>query len=137
MVISTHATYGMLSARFARTGTLGSGVLGMLSHLALDSIPHQDYNYRQHHGLYTALDFALAHFLILQFAQSKQERVAGILGYGVDPTVMLLRKTDLHWPVLLHDQCHAQKSLSKKQSLLLQSTMVAAALGLLWFLPRR
>jgi hypothetical protein len=44
MILSVHATFGAAVASLVPTHPVGGFVLGFLSHLAIDAIPHRDYD---------------------------------------------------------------------------------------------
>ena len=86
MIATPHALAGAFASRFARTprGALAAGVI---SHLALDRIPHTDYRLSNRKALFA--DLAVASFLTTVLARRHRLAAAGAFG-GVLPDLAMV-----------------------------------------------
>ncbi len=86
MIATPHALAGAFASRFARTprGALAAGVI---SHLALDRIPHTDYGLDNRKALFA--DLAVASLVTTALARRHRLAAAGALG-GVLPDVAMV-----------------------------------------------
>ncbi len=104
MIATPHALAGAFAARFARTprGALAAGVI---SHLALDRIPHTDYRLNNRKALLA--DLAAASALTAALARRHRLAAAGAFG-GVLPDLMAVTelRTGLRITQPLHHANH-------------------------------
>jgi len=104
MVVTPHALAGAFASRLARSprGALAAGVI---SHLALDRIPHTDYRLGNRKAL--LLDLAAATILSTALARRRGLSAAGAFG-GVLPDLMMVAelRTGLRVTLPLHHANH-------------------------------
>ncbi len=104
MVATPHALAGAFASRFARTprGALAAGVM---SHLALDRIPHTDYGLDNRRAMFA--DLAAATVVSAALARRHRLAAAGALG-GVLPDLMMVAelRTGLRVTLPLHHANH-------------------------------
>jgi hypothetical protein len=104
VIATPHALAGAFAARFARTprGALAAGVI---SHLALDRIPHTDYRLDNRKAL--CLDLAVASALTAVLARRRRLAAAGAFG-GVLPDLAMAAelRTGLRLTLPLHHANH-------------------------------
>ena len=104
MIATPHALAGAFAARFARTprGALAAGVI---SHLALDRIPHTDYRLDNHKAMLA--DLAAATVLTATLSRRHRLAAAGAFG-GVLPDVAMMAelRTGLRLTLPLHHANH-------------------------------
>lgn len=104
MVATPHALAGAFAARFARTprGALAAGVV---SHLALDRIPHTDYRLANRKAL--VADLAGATVVSAVLARRHRLAATGALG-GVLPDLVMVAelRTGLRLTLPLHHANH-------------------------------
>lgn len=104
MVVTPHALAGAFASRFARSprGALAAGVI---SHLALDRIPHTDYQLDNRKAM--VLDVALAAVLTMTLVRRHRLAAAGALG-GVLPDMAMASelRTGLRVTLPLHHANH-------------------------------
>jgi hypothetical protein len=104
MVITPHALAGTFASRFARSprGALAAGVI---SHLALDRIPHTDYRLANRKVLFA--DLAAATLLTATLARRHRLAAAGAFG-GVLPDLAIVAelRTGLRVTLPLHHANH-------------------------------
>ena len=86
MVATPHALAGAFASRFARTPR-GALVAGVISHLALDRIPHTDYELDNRAAMFA--DLAAATLVTALLARRHRLAASGALG-GVLPDVMVV-----------------------------------------------
>jgi len=104
MVATPHALAGAFASRFARNprGALAAGVI---SHLALDRIPHTDYRLTNRKALFA--DLAVATALTAALARRHRHAAAGAFG-GVLPDLAMVAelRTGLRVTLPLHHANH-------------------------------
>jgi hypothetical protein len=104
MVATPHALAGAFASRFARTprGALAAGVI---SHLALDRIPHTDYELDNRRAMFA--DLAAATVVAAALGRRRRLAAAGALG-GVLPDLMAVAelRTGLRVTLPLHHANH-------------------------------
>jgi hypothetical protein len=104
MIATPHALAGAFASRFARTprGALAAGVI---SHLALDRIPHTDYRLANRKVLLA--DLAAATLVSAALTRRRKLAAAGALG-GVFPDLMMVAelRTGLRVTLPLHHANH-------------------------------
>jgi len=104
MVATPHALAGAFASRFARTprGALAAGVI---SHLALDRIPHTDYKLDNRKAMFA--DLAAATFVTAALARRHRLVASGAFG-GVLPDLMMVAelRTGLRVTLPLHHANH-------------------------------
>ena len=104
MIATPHALAGAFASRFARSprGALAAGVI---SHLALDRIPHTDYRLGNRKALLA--DLAAATVLSAALARRHRLAAAGAFG-GVLPDLMMVTelRTGLRLTLPLHHANH-------------------------------
>jgi hypothetical protein len=104
MVATPHALAGAFASRFARSprGALAAGVI---SHLALDRIPHTDYRLANRKVLFA--DLAAAGLVTAVLARRHRLAAAGALG-GVLPDLAMVAelRTGLRITLPLHHANH-------------------------------
>jgi hypothetical protein len=104
MVATPHALAGAFASRFARSprGALAAGVI---SHLALDRIPHTDYPLTNRSALFA--DLAAATILTAALARRHRWAAAGALG-GVLPDLAMVAelRTGLRVTLPMHHANH-------------------------------
>ena len=86
MVATPHAFAGAFASRFARTSR-GALAAGVISHMALDRIPHTDYRLANRKALFA--DLAAATLLTGAFARRHRLAAAGAFG-GVLPDLAMV-----------------------------------------------
>jgi hypothetical protein len=104
MVATPHVLAGAFASRFARTPR-GALVAGVISHLALDRVPHTDYRPTNRKALFA--DLAVASLLSAVLARRHRLGVEGAFG-GVLPDLMMMAelRTGLRVTVPLHRANH-------------------------------
>lgn len=104
MVATPHALAGAFASRFAR-GSRGAVAAGVISHLALDRIPHTDY--RLSNRKVMLADLAAASLLTVVLARRDRLTAAGAFG-GVLPDLMMVAelRTGLRVTRPLHHANH-------------------------------
>ena len=104
MVVTPHALAGAFASRFARhpRGALAAGVV---SHLALDRIPHTDYDLDNRKAMLA--DLGLAALVTVWFARRHRLAAAGAFG-GVLPDMAMAAelRTGLRVTLPLHHANH-------------------------------
>jgi hypothetical protein len=104
MVATPHALAGAFASRFTRSprGALAAGVI---SHLALDRIPHTDYRLANRKALFA--DFAAASVVTAVLARRHRLAAAGAFG-GVLPDLAMVAelRTGLRITLPLHHANH-------------------------------
>jgi hypothetical protein len=104
MVATPHALAGAFASRFARTprGALAAGVI---SHLALDRIPHTDYALDNRKAM--VVDLAAAILVTAALARRHPLAASGALG-GVLPDLMMVteQRTGVRVTLPLHHANH-------------------------------
>ena len=104
MVATPHALAGAFASRFARTprGALAAGVI---SHLALDRIPHTDYALDNRKAMF--VDLAAATLVTAALARRHRLAASGTLG-GVLPDLMMVteQRTGVRVTLPLHHANH-------------------------------
>ncbi|HUA05006.1 MAG TPA: hypothetical protein VMB27_13975 [Solirubrobacteraceae bacterium] len=104
MVATPHALAGAFASRFARTprGALAAGVI---SHLALDRIPHTDYALDNRKAMFA--DLAAAALVTALLVRRHRLAASGALG-GVLPDLMMVteQRTGLRVTLPLHHANH-------------------------------
>jgi hypothetical protein len=104
MVATPHALAGALASRVARSPR-GALVAGVISHLALDRIPHTDYRLANRRLLFA--DLATATLLSTALARRHRLAAAGALGGGLPDVVMIAElRTGLRVTLPLHHANH-------------------------------
>jgi hypothetical protein len=104
MIATPHALAGAFASRFARTPR-GALAVGVISHLALDRIPHTDYALDNRAAMFA--DLAAATLLTGALARRHRLAAAGALG-GVLPDVAMMAelRTGLRVTLPLHHANH-------------------------------
>ena len=104
MVVTPHALGGTFASRFARSPR-GALVAGVISHLALDRIPHTDYRLGNRKAL--VADLAAATLLTTVLARRHRLAAAGAFG-GVLPDLAMVAelRTGLRVTLPLHHANH-------------------------------
>ena len=104
MVATPHALAGAFASRFARTPR-GALAVGVISHLALDRIPHTDYGLDNRAAM--VADLAVATVVTATLARRHRLAAAGALG-GVLPDLMVVAelRTGLRLTQPLHHANH-------------------------------
>jgi hypothetical protein len=104
MVATPHALAGTFASRFARTPRAALAV-GVISHLALDRIPHTDYRLANRWALFA--DLAAATLLTAALARRHRLAAAGAFG-GVLPDLAMVAelRTGLRITRPLHHANH-------------------------------
>ena len=104
MIATPHALAGAFASRFARTPR-GALAVGVISHLALDRIPHTDYALDNRAAM--VADLAAATLLTGALARRHRLAAAGALG-GVLPDVAMMAelRTGLRVTLPLHHANH-------------------------------
>jgi hypothetical protein len=104
MVATPHALAGAFASRFTRSPR-GALAVGVISHLALDRIPHTDYRLTNRKALIA--DLAAATLLTATLARRHRLAAAGALG-GVLPDLMMAAElqTGLRVTLPLHHANH-------------------------------
>ena len=104
MVATPHALAGAFVSRFARTPR-GAVAAGVISHLALDRIPHTDYRLANRKALLA--DLAAATLLTAALARRHRLAAAGAFG-GVLPDLAMVaeKRTGLSLTLPLHRANH-------------------------------
>jgi hypothetical protein len=104
MVVTPHALAGAFASRFARTPR-GAVAAGVITHLALDRIPHTDYPLDNRKALLA--DFAAAALLTAVLARRHRLVAAGAFG-GVLPDIAMATelRTGLRVTLPLHHANH-------------------------------
>jgi hypothetical protein len=85
MIATPHALAGVFASRFARDSR-GALAAGVISHLALDRIPHTDYPLANRKALFT--DVAVATLLTAALTRRHRLAAAGAFG-GVLPDLLM------------------------------------------------
>jgi len=104
MIATPHALAGAFASRFARSPR-GALVAGVISHLALDRIPHTDYRLANRKVLLA--DLAAATVVSAALARRHRLAAAGAFG-GVLPDLMMVAelRTGLRVTLPLHHANH-------------------------------
>jgi hypothetical protein len=104
MIATPHALAGAFASRFARSPR-GAVAAGVISHLALDRIPHADYRLADRKLLFA--DLAVATLLSASLARRHRLAAAGAFG-GVLPDLMMVTelRTGLRLTQPLHHANH-------------------------------
>lgn len=104
MVATPHVLAGAFASRFARTPREAL-LAGVISHLALDRIPHTDYRLTNRKAL--LLDLAAASVLSAALARRRRLAAAGAFG-GVLPDLVMVTelRTGLRVTLPLHHANH-------------------------------
>ncbi len=104
MIATPHALAGAFASRFARTPR-GALAVGVISHLALDRIPHTDYALDNRAAMFA--DLAAATLLTGALARSHRLAAVGAFG-GVLPDVAMMAelRTGLRVTLPLHHANH-------------------------------
>jgi hypothetical protein len=104
MVATPHALAGAFASRFAR-GPRGALAAGVISHLALDRIPHTDYRLTNRKALFA--DLAAATLLSAALGRRHRLAAAGAFG-GVLPDLVLVAelRSGLRVTLPLHHANH-------------------------------
>ena len=104
MIATPHALAGAFASRFARSPR-GALVAGVISHLALDRIPHTDYRLANRKVLLA--DLAAATLVSTALARRHRLAAAGAFG-GVLPDLMMVAelRTGLRVTLPLHHANH-------------------------------
>jgi hypothetical protein len=104
MIATPHALAGAFASRFART-PWGAAAAGVISHLALDRIPHTDYPLANRRLLFA--DLAAATLVSAALARRHRLAAAGAFG-GVLPDLMMVTelRTGLRVTLPLHHANH-------------------------------
>lgn len=97
MVATPHALAGAFAARFARTPR-GAVAAGVISHLALDRIPHTDYRLANRKAL--VADLAGATVVSTVLARRHRLAAPGALG-GVLPDLLMVAELRTGWRLTL------------------------------------
>lgn len=104
MIATPHALAGAFASRFARSPR-GALIAGVISHLALDRIPHTDYRLANRKVLLA--DLAAATLVSTALARRHRLAAAGAFG-GVLPDLMMVAelRTGLRVTLPLHHANH-------------------------------
>ena len=104
MIATPHALAGVFASRFARDSR-GALAAGVISHLALDRIPHTDYRLNNRKVLLT--DLAAATLLTVTLTRRHRLAAAGAFG-GVLPDLLMFSelRTGLRVTLPLHHANH-------------------------------
>jgi len=139
MVATPHALAGAFASRFARTPR-GALVSGVISHLALDRIPHTDYRLANRKALFA--DVAAATLLTAALGGRHRLAAAGAFG-GVLPDLAMVAelRTGLRVTLPLHHANHTSIEPPVGIGVLTQLVTAAALLTRLhraeWHAPPR
>lgn len=104
MIATPHALAGVFASRFARDSR-GALAAGVISHLALDRIPHTDYQLTNRKALFA--DLAGATVLSAALARRHRLAAAGAFG-GLLPDLLMVgeQRTGLRVTLPLHHANH-------------------------------
>jgi hypothetical protein len=104
MIATPHAIAGAFASRFARSPR-GAVAAGVISHLALDRIPHTDYLLSNRRAMFA--DVAAATLLTAALTRRHRLAAAGAFG-GVLPDVAIVaeRRTGVRITLPLHHANH-------------------------------
>ena len=128
MIATPHALAGAFASRFARTPR-GALAVGVLSHLALDRIPHTDYKLDDRKALFA--DAAVATLVTAGLARRHRLAAAGAFG-GVLPDLAMVAelRTGLRVTLPLHHANHTSIEPPVVVGVLTQLVTVAVLTGL-------
>ncbi len=131
MVATTHMLVGAACALRARS-PVGGLAIGVLTHLALDAVPHRDYRRGALGGLTLTADLTTGTLAVWRLSDRSEVVLAGALG-GVLPDVVRLAERSLGVTLTgwAHDTIHAAGRPPAWRSAAVQGlTAVTAALAL-------
>ncbi|HTP20601.1 MAG TPA: hypothetical protein VMJ65_13410 [Solirubrobacteraceae bacterium] len=128
MIATPHALAGAFASRFARTPR-GALAVGVVSHLALDRIPHTDYDLGSRKALFA--DVAVATLVTAGLARRHRLAAAGAFG-GVLPDLAMVAelRTGLRVTLPLHHANHTSIEPPVVVGVLTQLVTVAVLTGL-------
>jgi hypothetical protein len=128
MIATPHALAGAFASRFARTPR-GALAVGVISHLALDRIPHTDYDLDDRKALFA--DVAVATLVTAGLARRHRLAAAGAFG-GVLPDLAMVAelRTGLRVTLPLHHANHTSIEPPVVVGVLTQLVTVAVLTGL-------
>lgn len=131
MIVTPHMLVGAACASKARS-IGGALAIGVLSHLALDAVPHRDYRLKASGGLVLGTDLVVGTLGVLGLSRGSEILLAGAAG-GVLPDVIALAERSLRvYPVgWAHATAHTDSRPSPMLSASIQGlTALLGALAL-------
>lgn len=129
MIATPHMLVGAACASRART-VRGALTIGVLTHLALDAVPHRDYRLKASGGLVLGIDLVVGTLGVVGLSRGSEILLAGAAG-GVLPDVIALAERSLGvYPV---GWAHATAHTDSRPSPLLSASIqgLTAVLGAL------
>ena len=127
MVATPHMLVGAAVALKARS-VKGGVAIGILSHLALDAVPHSEYRLGSLGGLVLAADLAGGALAVCKLSDGSEVVLAGALG-GVLPDILRFAEGVLNMKVArrVHDPIHANSDPPLWAGIATQGLSVATA----------
>lgn len=111
----------------------GAVAIGVLTHFALDAVPHTDYRMRSLGGFALSLDLVVGCRAVCRLSRRRPIALAGALG-GVLPDIIRLTERRYRIPLTgwLHDTIHTPARPSPWRSAAIQGLTVAGSALVLW-----